>query len=98
MPVQIYAEINGRPVQTYHIARVRKNVADDEWTDYQVVQTPGSEHKNASYSGLPYQLWDDEGTVFQHRRMDGLNKLIIRALAALEEKNSGDNENIVKKN
>jgi len=94
MPVQIYAEINGKPVQTYHIARVRKNVADDEWTDYQIVQAPGTERKDASYSGLLYRLWDDEGIVFQHRREDGINQLIIKALTALEEKAQGTMKNL----
>lgn len=84
MPVQIYAEINGNAVKTYHIARVEKNVSDDEWTDYQVIEDDADKNHSGSYSGPSYNDWDDYGIIFQHRRKDGLNQLIIRALTALE--------------
>lgn len=92
MPVQIYAEINGNAVKTYHIARVEKNVSDDEWVDYQVIEAGPDREHSGSYNGPSYNAWDELGIVFQHRRKEGLTMLIARAMKALEENHSNNNK------
>lgn len=85
MPIQIYADVNGKSVQTYHIAGMEKYVDDRKWCDYQIVCVGPNTQRDGAYHGPTYRQWDDEGIIFQHRRKDGMNMLIARAMTALEE-------------
>lgn len=84
MPIQIYVDVNGKPAKTYHIARVHKNVNNDELTDYAVLETAPTVHRDGSYNGPRYSKWD-EGIVIQHKRSDGMETLLRKVFEGLEE-------------
>lgn len=82
MPIQIYVEVNGRPVQSYNIARVEKTVDDDVPTQYAVLRSGPNANHDASYRGPRYTDWND-GIMVEHRRDDGVEVLIHKAMSAL---------------
>lgn len=90
MPIQIYVEVNGRPVESYNIARIANKVNDDELTDYTVLRSGANKAHDASYRGPTYKQWDD-GLIVAHKRSDGLEVLLQKALTALtsEAKDEG---------
>lgn len=87
MPVQIYVEVNGNPLQSYNIARVEKNVRDSELVEYKALRSGPNPKHDASWNGPRYSEWDDGVSVF-HKREDGVEVLIQKVFEKLNESDS----------
>lgn len=95
MPIQIYIEVNGRPVETVHIARTTpgKELPHVETADYLVVCKPArtaTSHTSRHYDpDLPsWTEWEDKGIPFTHNPGEGLTVCVEKALAAVNNKRS----------
>jgi hypothetical protein len=87
MPIQVYIEVNGKPVESIHICRTSKTVTNDE-AEYLVLAKPainGTPHRSRHYDpDLPsYREWEDKGVPFTHEPGDGLTVCVEKGLAAL---------------
>jgi len=87
MPIQVYIEVNGRPVTTVHIGRIRGEAKADALNVYTAVA------KESKVTALPdgrrYTIdyptnheWDN-GAVFEHRYGDGIESCVAKALDEL---------------
>lgn len=89
MPIQVYIEVNGKPIKTVHIARDSgMGTNPDDVNTYLVVPRDalgGTSHTSQRYDlDMPrFSEWVNEGLPFQHRYGDGLEVCVEKALHAL---------------
>jgi hypothetical protein len=87
MPIQVYIEVNGRPVTTVHIGRLKGS------TDPGSVNTYSAVAKDSKVTALPEgrryttdyptnHEWDN-GAIFEHRYGDGIESCVAKALDEL---------------
>ncbi len=89
MPIQVYVEVNGQPVETLHIGRVRGDTDPDTVNTYSAVvkTSPPLTRIDGSRYTVDYPTnreWDN-GTMFEHRYGDGINACVAKAFNALDK-------------
>lgn len=88
MPIQVYIEVNGKPVETVHICRTSKYTTTATEAEYLVLSKPakdGTPHRSRHYDpDLPsYPEWDDRGVPFTHETGEGLTVCVQKGIEAL---------------
>lgn len=89
MPIQVYIEVNGRPIETIHIGRIKGSATNDSVNTYVAVS------KSSSIGHLPdgrryttdyptSNEWDN-GFVFDHVYGDGIEACVAKALDGLKK-------------
>lgn len=91
MPIQVYIEVNGKPIETIHIARDNGLPKENAVNDYLVIRREaldGTSHTSRTYDPtLPrFSEWVNDGLLFKHRYGDGLAVCVEKALHALNNK------------
>lgn len=84
MPIQVYVEVNGHAVESYHITRISSFGGEDTPADYLVVKGPAYPEHDGAYRGPHNIMWLEEGTKFKHTPAKGLESCIRAAMNSLE--------------
>jgi len=84
MPIQVYIEVNGRPIETLHIGRIEGSANPESLNTYSAVvrtsdtrRLPGGRQYTIDYPSN--NEWDN-GFIFQHKYEDGIEACIAKAL------------------
>ncbi len=90
MPIQVYIEINGNPITTIHVGRLKGGTNSDDINVYtavakdsQVKHLPDGRRYTIDYPSN--HEWDN-GAIFEHRYGDGVEACVERAIQALRAK------------
>lgn len=94
MPIQVYIEVNGRPVETIHIGRLKGSREDDSANTYVAVckeSTVGHLPDGRRYTtDYPTNNEWDNGFVFEHVYGEGIEACVAKALTGLKKTFSSD--------
>ena len=86
MPIEVYIEVNGRPIESIHIGRESGGTGVDSVNTYRVLRLPaldGTRERSRSYApGPAYREWL-KGVTFEHTYGDGIEICVEKGLAAL---------------
>ena len=86
MPIQVYIEVNGKPIESIHISRETRAKRTDVniYTAVRKEATPATDYKSRAHAEMPsYREWEDDGVRFEHTYGDGVEILVQKAIEAL---------------
>lgn len=83
MPIQVYVEVNGRPIESLHIGREKGGTDPDDENDYLILRGGPRPLHDGDTHGPLYRQWTEEGTPFKHRYGDGIEVCVQKGIEAL---------------
>lgn len=86
MPIEVQISVNGKPVESIHIAREEGTRDPESVNTYVTLKKsilPGDKYHSTRFADSPsYKEWD-EGVRFEHAYGDGIEVCVRKALEAL---------------